>query len=198
MLSFVVRRILLMIPTLFVISMLVFVIIQLPPGDYLASYIAELQAQGESVRSAEDRVPARAVRPRPAAVAAVPALGRRPAPGRLRLLVRVQPAGNGGDRRPAVADPSWSRSPPSSSPGRSPSRSASIRRPTSTAGRLRAHAPRLPRPRDAELPAGAGAALSRQRLVRHVDRRPDGPGVHRPAEELGQVSARCSSISGSR
>jgi peptide/nickel transport system permease protein len=38
-----------MIPTLVAISIIVFVIIQLPPGDYLESYIAELQAQGESV-----------------------------------------------------------------------------------------------------------------------------------------------------
>ncbi|NDV87543.1 ABC transporter permease subunit [Aurantimonas aggregata] len=35
--------------TLVAISVIVFVIIQLPPGDYLTSYIAELQAQGESV-----------------------------------------------------------------------------------------------------------------------------------------------------
>jgi peptide/nickel transport system permease protein len=38
-----------MIPTLLIISLIVFVIIQLPPGDYLESYIAELQSQGESV-----------------------------------------------------------------------------------------------------------------------------------------------------
>jgi peptide/nickel transport system permease protein len=38
-----------MVWTLLAISVLVFVIIQLPPGDYLTSYIAELQAQGESV-----------------------------------------------------------------------------------------------------------------------------------------------------
>jgi peptide/nickel transport system permease protein len=49
MLTYVVRRLLLMIPTLIAISFIVFVIIQLPPGDYLESYIAELQAQGESV-----------------------------------------------------------------------------------------------------------------------------------------------------
>ncbi len=49
MLAYLVRRILTMIPTLLIISMLVFVIIQLPPGDYLESYIAELQSQGESV-----------------------------------------------------------------------------------------------------------------------------------------------------
>ena len=38
-----------MVPTLIVISIVVFTIIQLPPGDYLESYIAELQAQGEGV-----------------------------------------------------------------------------------------------------------------------------------------------------
>ncbi|MCL4761938.1 MAG: ABC transporter permease [Burkholderiales bacterium] len=49
MLRFVGHRLLVMIPTLIAISVIVFVIIQLPPGDYLESYIAELQAQGESV-----------------------------------------------------------------------------------------------------------------------------------------------------
>jgi peptide/nickel transport system permease protein len=49
MLIYILRRILTMIPTLLIISMLVFVIIQLPPGDYLESYIAELQSQGETV-----------------------------------------------------------------------------------------------------------------------------------------------------
>jgi len=38
-----------MIPTLLVISALVFVIIQLPEGDYLTTYITELEAQGEKV-----------------------------------------------------------------------------------------------------------------------------------------------------
>lgn len=49
MINYILKRILLMIPTLLVISILVFIIIQLPPGDYLESYIAELQSQGESV-----------------------------------------------------------------------------------------------------------------------------------------------------
>ena len=44
-----VRRVLIMIPTLIAISVIVFTIIQLPPGDYLSSYVAELQSQGESV-----------------------------------------------------------------------------------------------------------------------------------------------------
>ena len=38
-----------MVPTLFAISIITFVIIQLPPGDYLSTYIAELQSQGENV-----------------------------------------------------------------------------------------------------------------------------------------------------
>jgi peptide/nickel transport system permease protein len=42
-------RIAAMIPTLLIISALVFVIIELPPGDYFESYAAELRAQGEGV-----------------------------------------------------------------------------------------------------------------------------------------------------
>ena len=49
MLSYLVRRLLTMILTLLVISLLVFVIIQLPPGDYLTTYMEELQSQGEIV-----------------------------------------------------------------------------------------------------------------------------------------------------
>lgn len=47
MLKFLVHRLLVMIPTLFVISVLVFVVIQLPPGDYLTNQIEELRAQGD-------------------------------------------------------------------------------------------------------------------------------------------------------
>lgn len=49
MLVYIIKRLLFMVPTLVVISILVFIIIQLPPGDYLETYIAELQSQGESV-----------------------------------------------------------------------------------------------------------------------------------------------------
>jgi len=48
-LTLVLRRILWMIPTLLIISLISFTIIQLPPGDYLTSYIAALEATGESV-----------------------------------------------------------------------------------------------------------------------------------------------------
>ncbi|MCA8930155.1 MAG: ABC transporter permease, partial [Alphaproteobacteria bacterium] len=49
MLNYTAQRILMMVPTLLAISVLVFVIIQLPPGDYLTTYMAELQSQGEAV-----------------------------------------------------------------------------------------------------------------------------------------------------
>lgn len=49
MFSYLIRRIMMMIPTMLAISIIVFVIIQLPPGDYLESHIAELESQGESV-----------------------------------------------------------------------------------------------------------------------------------------------------
>jgi peptide/nickel transport system permease protein len=42
-----------MIPTLIAISFLSFVIIQLPPGDFLTSYIAQLASQGELVNDEE-------------------------------------------------------------------------------------------------------------------------------------------------
>ena len=53
MLMYLIRRLLTTIPTLIVISALVFVIIQLPEGDYLSSHIAELEAQGEKVSAEE-------------------------------------------------------------------------------------------------------------------------------------------------
>lgn len=47
MLKYIVRRLVGMIPTLFVISLLIFFIIELPPGDYLSNQISQLRAQGE-------------------------------------------------------------------------------------------------------------------------------------------------------
>jgi peptide/nickel transport system permease protein len=49
MLRFLARRVMTMLLTLVAISILVFVIIQLPPGDYLTTLITELQSQGEAV-----------------------------------------------------------------------------------------------------------------------------------------------------
>ncbi len=43
------RRVLLIFPTVIVISMITFVIIQLPPGDFLTSYVASLESSGQIV-----------------------------------------------------------------------------------------------------------------------------------------------------
>jgi peptide/nickel transport system permease protein len=47
MVSYFVRRIIYMVFTLWLISIVVFVIIQLPPGDMLSAYIRSLEAQGD-------------------------------------------------------------------------------------------------------------------------------------------------------
>lgn len=53
MLKYIVRRLLLMIPTMFAISLVSFLIIQLPPGDYLDSLVAGMAAQGTTVDQAQ-------------------------------------------------------------------------------------------------------------------------------------------------
>ena len=53
MLSYIVRRILIMIPTLIAISVISFIIIQLPPGNFLTAYAAQLSASGEKIDQAE-------------------------------------------------------------------------------------------------------------------------------------------------
>jgi peptide/nickel transport system permease protein len=47
MLQYLIRRVLIAIPTLFAISLVSFILIQLPPGDFLTTYAATLAAQGE-------------------------------------------------------------------------------------------------------------------------------------------------------
>jgi peptide/nickel transport system permease protein len=53
MLSYIIRRILIMIPTLIAISIISFTIIQLPPGDFLTTYVAQLSVSGEGIDQAE-------------------------------------------------------------------------------------------------------------------------------------------------
>jgi peptide/nickel transport system permease protein len=49
MAGYLIRRLLIAIPTLFAISVFTFAIIQLPPGDYVTSYAATLSSQGDQV-----------------------------------------------------------------------------------------------------------------------------------------------------
>src|SRR5258708_24644698 len=53
MIAYTVRRLLLAAVTIWAISMLSFVIIQLPPGDFVDAYIAHLSASGSSVSAEE-------------------------------------------------------------------------------------------------------------------------------------------------
>lgn len=56
MFLYIVHRVLLAIPTLCVISVIAFSIIQLPPGDYLTTYIATLSQSGQQL--AQDEIDA--------------------------------------------------------------------------------------------------------------------------------------------
>ena len=47
MLKYIGKRLLLFIPTILIISVVIFFIIQLPPGDYASSYAAAMAAEGE-------------------------------------------------------------------------------------------------------------------------------------------------------
>jgi peptide/nickel transport system permease protein len=53
MLAYLVRRLILAVLTIWAISVLSFVIIQLPPGDYITSYIAQMSASGGFVSEQE-------------------------------------------------------------------------------------------------------------------------------------------------
>ncbi len=44
---YILRRVFIMIPTLLITSALIFVVMELPPGDFFETYVAEMQAQGE-------------------------------------------------------------------------------------------------------------------------------------------------------
>ena len=47
--SYLAKRVLLMIPTVIILSMVIFVLIQLPPGNYVDSYVMQLMVQGQDV-----------------------------------------------------------------------------------------------------------------------------------------------------
>lgn len=49
MLNYILFRVLWLIPTIFAVSFVSFVIIDLPPGDYVTSYVYELQSSGQEV-----------------------------------------------------------------------------------------------------------------------------------------------------
>ena len=54
MFQYIVKRTLVLIPLLLALSIVVFIIIQLPPGDYLTTYINQLRSTGQEVT--EDQI----------------------------------------------------------------------------------------------------------------------------------------------
>jgi peptide/nickel transport system permease protein len=53
MLGYLIRRLILAVLTCWAVSVLAFVVIQLPPGDYITSYIAQMSASGSGVSAEE-------------------------------------------------------------------------------------------------------------------------------------------------
>jgi len=76
-----------MIPTVIAISIVIFVIINLPQGNYFTAYIAELQESGEPADLAKIHFFRNRVRLRPTPLGAILILGRRANSGRLGILL---------------------------------------------------------------------------------------------------------------
>src|SRR3954465_3880325 len=53
MTNYIIRRLVSMIFTFFLLSILIFIIIQLPPGDFVTRYVAALHQQGDVVDQSE-------------------------------------------------------------------------------------------------------------------------------------------------
>ena len=53
MLNYIISRILQLIPILMILSLLIFAIIELPPGDYLTMYIIQMEASGTELSEGE-------------------------------------------------------------------------------------------------------------------------------------------------
>ena len=189
-LRYLVHRLLVMVPTLVAISMIVFVIIQLPPGDYLTTMLAELQSQGEGAQQAK--------------IDYLRKLYGLDRPLWEQYLYWAWGLLHGdlgysfeydrpvseviGDRvfltfviSFATILFTWIVS--------FPIAVYSATHKYSWADHT-SDLPRLSRPRHPQLPPGPGPALRRQRLVRHLDRRPGRSRIPRPADELGQVPLR--------
>ena len=104
MLYYIFRRVLMMIPTLVITSALIFAIIEAPPGDYLESYIAELQAQGEAVDNARIEYLRKEYGFDKSPVERYFNWVGRHVRRRFRLFLRLRTAGHRGGRRQAVPD----------------------------------------------------------------------------------------------
>ncbi|MEZ4863012.1 MAG: ABC transporter permease [Caldilineaceae bacterium] len=53
MVSYIIQRLLFMVVTLFMVSIVTFIVIELPPGDFLDAYVSNLRASGDSLDDSE-------------------------------------------------------------------------------------------------------------------------------------------------
>lgn len=112
MLRIIVRRILILIPMLFLISILSFIIIQLPPGNYLDTYVSNLKSQGLTVSQDEiDRLTRQYGLDKPVIARYFTWMGNFLLHGDLGMSMGSAQGGWSADRRPVV-DILWERIPP--------------------------------------------------------------------------------------
>ena len=104
MLGYILRRLLIALGTVWVISMIAFAIIQLPPGDYVTSYIAQLMATGTLVTQEEAENLRIQYGSAPTPVRPIRQVGMAHAAGQFRRFDGMAAAGAGGDRRSSSAD----------------------------------------------------------------------------------------------
>ena len=188
MIAYILRRLLAMIPLLFLVSVFTFIIIQLPPGDFFDTMQAEIATSGSSQDAADFPGVAHALWPGSAGLRPVLALGPGMAGGRLRLVHGLERAGAAaGDESTRLHDDS----------GRlRPDHHGHLRH---SRGRLFGHPPvfirrqffvlfRVSGPLSSRFCVGAlldvlrGADIAHRRGRRHVVR------ICRPAHELGQAA----------
>lgn len=104
MLGFIARRILLMIPTLFVVSIISFIIIEAPPGDFMDAYVDQLIQQQEAVDPVQ--IPSlRALWIGPADIHALFSLAGQYLAGRFGTIFGMEPASDEVARRSPPVDP---------------------------------------------------------------------------------------------
>ena len=198
MFGYLIRRLLWMIPSFFAVSLVTFVIIQLPPGDFVTSYAADLATSGA-----------------PADPATLDELRQRyglddPMPLQYLRWIGNVAAGDLGDSfeyRTPVANLIWGRLGMTALVAictllfvwlvSFPIGIYSAVKQYSV-GRLRRHLSQLPRHGDAELPAGALRDVSLGGLSRLFGRRPVLARLRQCALERWRGSSTCCSISGSR
>ena len=161
MLAYAARRLLAMMAMLVLISIVAFVVIQLPPGDFLTTLVAGMEQGGAAIDQAHLDYLQRALRSRSADLRPVLEVDLRHRPARrFRPLLRVGPAG----RRPDLGAARPHAAPVHLHPAlhlgdRLPDRRL-LGGPPVFARRLFRHVHRLHRPGDPELPAGARSSCT--------------------------------------